>query len=136
MRDANRSVHESFAPHTAERIGDDDSAAEKPGQLARRTIGIFRKERDGAALDVGAVDAGVRADETVVSFADKNIRAHAHDPAAFPADDFDQPGVLPDLLRKGTAHIRRLNRVELHDTAFRLRDDLLGDGQNIAVTER
>ena len=84
---------------------------------------------------VGAVDAGVGADEAVLGLDDEDAALGPQHLAALLEDQLDQRRLLAEhrgeLARLGA----RQHRGELADLALRLGDDLLGDDDDVAVLE-
>ena len=64
-------------------------------------------------------------------FGDQHVAIHPDDAARLAKDDLDDPGVLAVLHSPLRGHRRRGHRVEPHHRAFRLRDDLLRDDEDV-----
>ena len=114
-RAADRDVHDAATPGPAERVRDHDGDldAEPFAQLAaeplRRAVRVLRQQREEPLLDVGGVDARVRAHEPVAGLGDHEVAAPgdeaprlALDPglaAAVGLGDHAALGLGHDLLR-------------------------------------
>jgi hypothetical protein len=100
--------------------------------VPRRTVRIFRKERNGVdAFHVGLVGAGVGANETVMRFADQHVAAHSHNPSRFATDQFNQARVPSGLAPQAKAISGRLNAAQLHDPTLRLGNYLLRHREDV-----
>ena len=129
----------AFTPGPPESIGDDYGNV-RPGSLldataygGGRAIGIFGQERDEALrADVGGVDAGVGADEPMLRLGDEDWSALADDAIALAENELDEARVLLRLDGQTPRLGGRSNAVQRHDTAFRLRDNLLSNDNNVA----
>ncbi len=110
-RAADRDVHDAATPGPAERVRDHDGDldAEPFAQLAaeplRRAVRVLRQQREEPLLDVGGVDARVRAHEPVAGLGDHEVAAPGDDAPRLPLD----PGlaaavVLGDDAALGLGH--------------------------------
>ena len=117
---ADRHVDQPVAPRTPERVGDDH--AERDTQTVLETlpdvvgacVGVLGKEGDHADVQVRSVDPGVRTDESVPGLGDHHVsppRNHANGLRCNP------PAAVGPR----------------HQAAFRLRNDLRGDGDHVPI---
>ncbi len=99
-------------------------------------IGVARKKSYNVfAGDVGMVDAGVGADETVARFGDEDMIAPDDAPRLL-QDDFDGAGIFLQARGERESLRRRANGREPHHRAFGLGDNFLRDDEKVAVFER
>ena len=139
-RDADRDVDDAGAKRPAERVADDYAdVAPRPlsDPLANGgggRVGVERQEHERIRLGrVRCVDAGRCAHEPVAGLRDHERRARAHDRARFAEDHLEVARVVSG--RELDCRGRRLDVVEAHDPPLGLRDDLLGDDDDVAVLE-
>ena len=118
---ADRDVDDAFAPRASERVGDHDREpaesqrrAERGAQPLGRAVRVLREQRHASVLDVGHVDAGVRTHEAVARRGDREIAATRHHALGL------------------AFHPRRAIAVG-NDASLRLRHDLLGHDDDVAV---
>ena len=133
----------ALAPWPAERVGDDHGGRCARGlldllpDLVRRAVRVLRQQCDGPEfLDVGRVHAGVGADQAVLCLADHHAVVHPYDAGALAQYRLDEAGVLLPLLGVIRREPAGLDVVEVNDAAFRFRDDLLCDDDDVAGLQR
>ena len=139
-RDAERDLGRALAERPPERVADDHAdvaarpLADRLPDPRSRGIGIEREQDERPLpLRVRGVDAGRRADVAVPRLGDDQRRPHADDVGALAEDPLDVTGiaVVGELERP----LRRLDVVQPHDAALRLRDRLLRDDEHVRVLE-
>ena len=152
-RAADRDVHDPATPGPAERVRDHDGDldAEPFAQLAaeplRRAVRVLRQQREEPLLDVGGVDARVRAHEPVAGLGDHEVAAPGDEAPRLPLDpglaaavglgDHTALGLGHDLLRHrdhvavANAHRAQRSGEERREVVARpdLREPL--DGQHL-----
>ncbi len=139
-RDADRDVHDAGAKRPAERVADDDAHV-APRPLAdllangcSGRVGVDGQQHERVRLGrVRCVDAGGRTHEPVARLRDHERWARAHDPRGFAEDHLQVARVVSSRELDGCS--RRLDVVEANDPPLRLRHDLLGDHDDVAVLE-
>src|SRR5260370_31335657 len=89
-----------------------------------------------AAIDVGDIDAAVRANESVARFSNENAILAPDDRAALAQGEFDDRGMEFVLLCPGDRGSRRLDRSQIHHAALGFRDNLVFNDANVAGLER
>ena len=138
--DPERHVGRPLTERPAERVAHDhaDVAAEALAQPVtdggRRGIGVERQEHERALpLRVRRVDPGRGADEAVARLGDDQRRPDADDLDALPQDRLDVARVAVVGELEGARG--RLDLVQPHNASLGLRDDLLGDDDDVGVLE-
>ena len=143
---ANGDVGEAEAPGAAESVGDDygdfflGELAESLSDFFGAGVGVFGKEGDDVlAGDVGLVDAGVGADETVMGFYDQD-GMFADDAAGFAEDDFDQSRIFAAavVVRGGgeiDGALRWSDCGQVDEAVFGFGDDFLGENEDVVLLE-
>ncbi len=121
---ADRHVHHPATPRATEGVGDDDGHVhaeprrERRADPLRRAVGVLRQQGQEPGLDVGGVDAGVRAHEAVLRLGDHDVVAPRHDASGLALDPRRAPVPLLG-----------------HDASLRLGDDLLRHDDDVAVAD-
>ncbi len=82
------------------------------------------------AFDIGLIDTGVGANETMLRFRDDDAAIHFDDAARLSQDQFDEAWVLPPFLSPGSSDRRRLNLAQIDNRAFGFGNDLLRYGHH------
>ena len=110
--------------------------ADLGADAARRGVGVLGQQADGAGLgQVGAVDAGVGADEAVPGLDDEDAALGAQHLAALLEDQLDQGRLLAEHRGEAARLAAREHRGEAADASLGLGDDLLRDDDDVAVFE-
>ena len=81
-------------------------------------------------LHIRLVDARRSADKAVSRLGDHERRPRAHDPTALPEDHLQAARIL--VRRELIGLVRRLDPVEMHNTAFDLRHRFLSDDDDVS----
>lgn len=140
-RDTQRDVDQALPPRAPKCIGNNDGQmyAKYPHELllkrARGTIRILWQQRGSFPWNVRNVHAGIGADEAMARLGNNHGALHPHDAARFPQHKLDDPRILlvfsgPPLRSRG-----RFDRVETHDSSFRLGHNLLCHYEHISLVE-
>jgi len=137
-RRANGHIRQTQTPGAAEGVTDNNrqalaSALTKGGcEFSCGTVRMaWKNSYNIAAGDIGMVDAGVSADETMMCFRDEHMIA-ADDAPRLIQNHLDGAGIFLQPGGEGTCLPRRRHRPERNQGAFRLGDNLLGDYQDVA----
>ena len=100
------------------------AAAQRLAKLACGAIGVLREEHDPAEVDVGLIDAGVRADPSLVRLGHEHATVHPDHTTGLAQDDLDelrilgQPAAMAVLTGDGTTELRSRMRPSAFDTTF------------------
>lgn len=140
--DTNAEIHQALTPRTAEAVADKHGNG-KAGvffeftmKLARGAVGIFRKQhRVAATINVRDVNSAVGAEEAVVSFGDEHAVSASDDGFALALSEFDYMRVEIVFPGPGARLRGGVNRRQLNQAAFGLRDHLVFDDENVAGAE-
>jgi len=88
-------------------------------QPARRSIGILRKQRNAVVIgNIGAVHAGIGANQPVGRFGNNHTLIHAHDTMGLSQDNFDESGVSTALRSQTAGESRGLDIAETDQASF------------------
>src|SRR5260370_540505 len=136
---ADSDVRQAQAPGAAKRVADDDGDA-FAGPLAKCSrdfscgaIRILRKQSNHIVVgNIRMVHASIGTDIAVASFGNQH-GIGADKAAGFFQDDFHKARVFLLPQRDGLRLGRRLDRFQLDDRAFSLRNNLLRDDEDVAV---
>ena len=108
-------------------------------QGRRAPVGIPGQHQDSllaSRLDIGGVDPGIREHVTQPVADDDQPGPGAHDLLGLGQDQLYRPSVLFGLPGQSLGARRRGDRGKLDQPAFRFRDDLLSDHQNVVRSRR
>ncbi len=138
-RNTQRDVDQALPPRAPKGIGNDDGHmnAKCPRELLLKSacgaIRILRQQQRRSTWNVRDIYAGISTDKAVPCLGDDHAVLHPHDAACFPQHNFDHPRVL--LVFSGPLFrlLGRLNRVETHDSSFRLGHNLLCHDEDISL---
>jgi len=130
-------------PRAPETVIDDDGnvfAEPRPKtfvQKPRRPIGIFRQKQDrfrpAPRVDIRLVDPGIGEHEAQPVFDNKHAGFMPQHLAGFAEDHLNQPRIFLHLLGQRQRAFAGFDCREIDVSAFGLRDDLLGEHQDVAV---
>lgn len=102
----------------------------------RRRVRVNGKERDPLAastlFDVRPIDPSVGTDKAARVLDDQYPRPYANDLSALPQYELDQSRVLLSTLPQVERLGRRLDALQIDETALGLRDDLLSQDDDVA----